>query len=89
MPKGKQGSNGERDAEIKKAYKADRKLRPAHLIDAEEQKQVEQMRKEVVTAVQAGDAQTALDKLKERGYGPDSREYRAVIALLYPPGRRK
>ena len=78
-----------KNADIRKAYKEDRKQRPAHLIDIWEQRQKEKMQKEVVTAVQAGDAQTALDRLKELGYGPDSREYKAIIALLYPSGGKR
>jgi len=75
--------------EIKKVYKADRKQRPAHLIDEEEQQQIEVLRRKVVEAVQAGEVQKALDYLKQMGRGPGSREYQAVIALLYPPGRKR
>lgn len=78
-----------RDKQIREAYKSDRKQRAPHLIEVEEQRQIEKMRREVVLAVQAGDPQVALDRLKELGYGPDSREYKTVISLLHPPGKKR
>jgi len=78
-----------KSADIRKAYKADRKLRPAHLIDEDRQKQIEKFRRAVVAAVQAGEEQKALDYLKLMGYRPESPEYQAVIALFYPPGKKR
>jgi len=78
-----------KNQEIRKAYKSDRKDRPRHLLDRDEQRQVERLRRGVIEAVMAGEGQKALDILKEMGYGPDSPEYRAVIALLYPPSGKK
>jgi len=79
----------EKNAEIRKAYRSDRKDRPRHLLDRDEQRQIERLRKSVVEAVMAGEDQKAIDILKEMGYGPDSREYKAVIAALYPTSRKK
>jgi hypothetical protein len=78
-----------KNAEIRKAYRSDRKDRPAHLLDADEQRQVERLRRSVVEAVMAGEGQRALDTLKEIGCGVDSPEYKAVIALLYPASKKK
>jgi hypothetical protein len=79
----------EKSAEIRKAYRSDRKDRPAHLIDSDEQRQVERLRHRVVEAVMAGEGQKALDILKEMGFGPDSLEYKAIIAALYPASKKK
>ena len=65
------------------------KRRPPHLIDEDRQKQIETFRREVVAAVQAGDEQKAFEYLRLMGCGPESREYQAVISLLYPPGRKR
>jgi len=78
-----------KDAEIRKAYRLDRKDRPAHRIGTDEQEQIERLRRSVVQAVTAGEGQKALDILKKMGCGPDSPEYKAVIALLYPAARKK
>lgn len=85
----KKGENVGKDVDIRKAYKADRKTRPSHLIDEEEQRQSEDLRRRVVEAVRAGEGQKALDYLRQMGYGPDSPEYQTVIALLYPPGKKR
>jgi len=79
----------EKDAQIRKTYRSDRKDRPRHLLDSDEQRQIERLRNSVVEAVMAGEGQKALDILKEMGYGPDSREYKAVIAALYPTLKKK
>jgi len=79
----------EKSAEIRKAYRSDRKDRPRHLVDSDEQRQIERLRSSVVEAVMAGEGQKALDILKDMGYGPDSRENKAVIAALYPASKKK
>ena len=78
-----------KNAEIRKAYRSDRKDRPTHLLDTDEQRQVERLRRSVVEAVMAGEGQKALDILQEIGCGVDSPEYRAVIALLCPASKKK
>jgi hypothetical protein len=79
----------EKSAEIGKAYRSDRKDRPRHLLDSDEQRQIERLRSSVLEAVMAGEDQRALDILKDTGYGPDSREYKAVIAALHPTSKKK
>ncbi len=78
-----------KNADIRKIYKADRKQRPAHLIDEDRQRQIEKFQRAVVAAVQAGEEQKALDYLRQMGYGPESPEYQSVIALLYPLGKKR
>jgi len=78
-----------KDDEIKKVYKSDRGQRPAHLIDEDRQRQIERFQRAVVAAVEAGEKQKALDYLKQMGYAPESPEYQTVIALLYPPGKKR
>jgi hypothetical protein len=87
--KKKEPDASEQNADIKKVYKADRRQRAPHLIDLEEQNQIEKLRRSVVEAVKSGEGQKALDILKQMGYGPGAAEYKAVIALLYPPSRKK
>lgn len=82
-------ADAESNADIRKAYKADRKACPAHLIDEDRQRQIERFQRAVVAAVQAGEEKKALDYLKQMGYGPESPEYQTVIALLYPPGKKR
>lgn len=89
MDKKKESDASEQNADIKKVYKADRKTRPAHLIDEDRQRQIERFQRAVVAAVEAREEQKALDYLKQMGYGPESPEYRAVIALLYPLGKKR
>ena len=89
MDKKKESDPSQQDADIKKVYRADRKTRPSHLIDEDRQRQIERFQRAVVAAVEAGEEQKALDYLKEMGYGPESPEYRAVIALLYSPGKKR
>ncbi|MGB8888209.1 MAG: hypothetical protein WCC87_15860 [Candidatus Korobacteraceae bacterium] len=89
MDKKKESDASEKNAQIDKDYRADRRQRPPHLIDLDEQKQIEKLRRGVVEAVKAGEGQKALDILKQLGYGKDSTEYKTVIALLYPPSRKK
>ena len=79
----------EKNAQVRKAYRSDRKDRPGHLLDSDEQRQIERLRSSVVEAVMAGEGQKALDILRDMGYGPDSREYKAVIAALYPASKKK
>jgi len=79
----------QKSAEISKAYRSDRKDRPGHLLDSDEQRQIERLRNSVVEAVMAGEGQKALAILKDMGYGPDSLEYKAVIAALYPASKKK
>ena len=79
----------EKNAQVRKAYRSDRKDRPSHLLDSDEQRQIERLRSSVVEAVMAGEGQKALDILRDMGYGPDSREYKAVIAALYPTSKKK
>ncbi len=79
----------EKNGEIRKAYRSDRKDRPRHLRDSDEQRQIERLRRSVIEAVISGEGQKALEILKEMGYGPDSREYKAVIAALYPIPKKK
>ena len=89
MDKKKESDASEQNADIKKVYRADSKQRAPHLNDRDEQKQIEKLRRSVAAAVKAGEGQKALDILKQMGYGHDTVEYKAVIALLYPPSRRK
>ena len=89
MAKKTDSERAAKDSEISKAYRSDRKQRARHLIDEDEQRQIETLRRSVLEAVQAGEGQKALDILKQMGFEPDSDEYRTVIALLYPPGKRR
>ena len=79
----------DKDAELRKAYRSDRKDRPSHLLDPDEQRQIERLRSRVVEAVMSGEGERALDILKEMGYSSDSPEYQAVIALLYPGAKKR
>ncbi len=63
----KEEENGGKDADIRKPYKADRKTRPAHLIDEDRQRQIERFQRAVVAAVQAGEEKKTLDYLKADG----------------------
>ena len=45
----------EKNSEIRKAYRSDRKDRPRHLLDSDEQRQVESLRNGVIEAVMAGE----------------------------------
>jgi hypothetical protein len=82
--KKKDSEESAKDAEISQVYRSDRKQRPPHLIEEDEQKQIALFRQKLIEAIQRGEGQLALDILKEMGYAAETPEYKRVIALLYP-----
>jgi len=76
-----------KDEEIKSVYRSEK--RPGHLLGEDEQRQIRKEKELLVEQIQSGDVKGAITTLKRMGYTPASREYQALIALLYGDPKKR